>query len=98
VDGYLDLNPEPWTDLRDEGLLIWAVTGHEDLYCWRMRGEDPDNWPVVVRSFDNQDACFDCPAAPFVCRILRILLGTHHPYTMARSFDPRWFLTYDRSR
>ncbi|ROP48056.1 hypothetical protein [Streptomyces sp. PanSC9] len=60
-----------------------------------MRARDPGNWPVVVRSFGNQDACFDCPAAPFVCRIL---LGARHPYTRARSFDTPCFLTYDGSR
>ncbi|MER6454925.1 hypothetical protein ABT270_20355 [Streptomyces sp900105245] len=50
---------------------------------------------MVVRSFDDQDACFDCPAAPFVCRIL---LGARHPYTRARSFDTLCFLTYGGSR
>ncbi|MEV6353898.1 hypothetical protein [Streptomyces hydrogenans] len=34
-DGYLGLNQEPWTHYREEGLLIWAGTEHEDLYCWR---------------------------------------------------------------
>lgn len=55
-DGYLDLNQEPWTDLSEVRLLIWAGTEHEDLYCWRTDGDDPDRWPVVVRSFDGEDS------------------------------------------
>lgn len=90
-DDFLDLNQEPWTDLRENGLLIWAGTEHEDLYCWRADGGDPDRWPVVVRSFDDEDSSFDCQAAEFVCRILT---DPHHPYTMARYFDTHWFLTY----
>ncbi|MHB9861532.1 hypothetical protein [Streptomyces sp. YIM S03343] len=90
-DGYLDLNQEPWTSLREDGLLIWAGTEHEDLYCWRAEGDDPDRWPVVVRSFDNEDLSFDCQAAEFVCRILT---DPHHPYTMARYFDTHWFMNY----
>jgi len=90
-DGYLDLNQEPWTHLREDGLLIWAGTEHEDLYCWRADGNDPDRWPVVVRTFDNKDVPFDCQAAEFVCRIL---VDPHHPFTMARYFDTHWFMNY----
>ncbi|MFG3009579.1 SMI1/KNR4 family protein [Streptomyces cinerochromogenes] len=90
-DGYLDLNQEPWTGLREDGLLIWAGTEHEDLYCWRADGDDPDRWPVVVRSFDHQDVPFDCRAAEFVCRIL---VDPHHRFTMARYFDTHWFMRY----
>ncbi|WP_031026005.1 SMI1/KNR4 family protein [Streptomyces sp. NRRL WC-3725] len=90
-DGYLDLNQDPWTRLREDGLLIWAGTEHEDLYCWRADGDDPDRWPVVVRSFDSQDVRFDCQAAEFVCRIL---VDPHHPFTMARYFDTHWFMNY----
>lgn len=90
-DGYLDLNQEPWTALREDRLLIWAGTEHEDLYCWRADGDDPDRWPVVVRSFDGEDVAFDCTAAEFVCRIL---VDPHHPFTMARYFDTHWFLNY----
>ncbi|MEU9117753.1 SMI1/KNR4 family protein [Streptomyces sp. NPDC048483] len=93
-DGYLDLNQEPWRDLSEDGLLIWSGTEHEDLYCWRAHGEDPDRWPVVVRSFDNKDVPFDCQAAEFVCRIL---IDPHHPFTMARYFDTHWFMTYRKS-
>ncbi|MGC4949136.1 hypothetical protein ACLQ2N_23440 [Streptomyces sp. DT224] len=89
-DAYLSLNQEPW-DLRGDGLLMWAGTEHEDLYCWRPDGDDPDRWPVVVRSFDNEDMLFDCGTARFVCRIL---VDPHHPYTMARYFDTHWFMTY----
>ncbi|MFF0431695.1 hypothetical protein ACFYU9_05630 [Streptomyces sp. NPDC004327] len=42
-DGFLDLNQEPWTDLGEDGLLIWAGTEHENLYCWRVDGGDPDH-------------------------------------------------------
>ncbi|MFJ8091790.1 SMI1/KNR4 family protein [Streptomyces griseofuscus] len=90
-DGFLDLNQEPWAGLRADGLLIWAGTEHEDLYCWRADGDDPDRWPVVVRSFDGKDLAFDCRAAEFVCRIL---VDPHHPYTLARYFDAHWFMTY----
>ncbi|MFJ5723148.1 SMI1/KNR4 family protein [Streptomyces sp. NPDC093149] len=90
-DGYLDLNQEPWTHLREDGLLIWAGTEHEDLYCWRADGDDPDRWPVVVRSFDGKDVPFDCRAAEFVCRIL---IDPHHPFTMARYFDTHWFMSH----
>ncbi|MCX4985078.1 hypothetical protein [Streptomyces sp. NBC_00572] len=90
-DGFLGLNQEPWTDLRKEGLLIWAGTEHEDLYCWRVDGDDPDRWPVVVRSFDGGDVPFGCGAAEFVCRVLT---DTRHPFTMARYFDTHWFMSY----
>jgi hypothetical protein len=93
-DGFLDLNQEPWTGLSEDGLLIWAGTEHEDLYCWRADGDDPDRWPVVVRSFDGEDLLFDCRAAEFVCRIL---VDPHHPYTMARYFDTHWFMNYRES-
>ena len=93
-DGYLHLNQEPWTDLREDGLLIWASTEHEDLYCWRADGDDPDRWPVVVRSFDGEYAAFDHQAAEFVCRIL---IDPHHPFTMARYFDTHWFMNYRKS-
>ncbi|MFE7712066.1 hypothetical protein ACFU6I_41390 [Streptomyces sp. NPDC057486] len=93
-DGYLDLNQEPWTDLREDGLLIWAGTEHEDLYSWRADGDDPDRWPVVVRSFDGEDVPFDCTAAEFVCRIL---IDPHHPFTMAGYFDTHWFMNYRES-
>lgn len=88
-DGFLGLNQEPWTDLREDGLLIWAGTEHEDLYCWRADGDEPDRWPVVVRSFDGEDFPFDFRAAEFVCRVL---IDPHHPYTMARCFDTHWFI------
>lgn len=52
-DGYLDLNQEPWAQLSGDGLLIWAGTEHEDLYCWSTDGDNPDRWPVLVRSFDG---------------------------------------------
>ncbi|WEO93431.1 hypothetical protein A6P39_005010 [Streptomyces sp. FXJ1.172] len=93
-DAYLDLNQEPWTHLREDGLLIWAGTEHEDQYCWRTEGDDPDRWPVVVRTFDNEDVPFDCQAAEFVCRIL---VDPHHPFTMARYFDTHWFMNYRKS-
>ncbi|WP_330301853.1 MULTISPECIES: hypothetical protein [unclassified Streptomyces] len=48
----------------------------------------------MVRSFDGEDLPFDCQAAEFVCRIL---IGLHHPYTMARYFDTHWFMTYRES-
>ncbi|MGW4567902.1 hypothetical protein ACWEN3_37840 [Streptomyces sp. NPDC004561] len=90
-DGYLDLNQEPGTHLGQDGLLIWAGTEHEDLYCWRSDGDDPDRWPVVVRSFDGKDLVFERRTAEFVCRIL---VDPHHPYTMARYFDTHWFMNY----
>lgn len=90
-DGFLSLNQEPWTDLKEEGLLIWAGTEHEDLYCWRTDGDDPDRWPVVVRYFDGEDVSFNCQAAEFVCRIL---VDPHHRFTMARYFDTHWFMSY----
>ncbi|MFG2292287.1 hypothetical protein [Streptomyces sp. NPDC048603] len=93
-DGYLDLNQEPWTDLRGDGLLIWAGTEHENLYCWRTDGADPDRWPVVVRSFDGEDVPFDCQTAEFVCRVL---VDPHHPFTMACYFDTHWFMNYGES-
>jgi hypothetical protein len=90
-DGYLDLNLEPWADLKEDGLLIWAGTEHEDLYCWKADGDDPDRWPVVVQSFDYELFSFDCRMAEFVCRIL---VDPHHPFTMARYFDTHWFMGY----
>ncbi|WAZ25639.1 hypothetical protein STRCI_007148 [Streptomyces cinnabarinus] len=90
-DGFLTLHQEPWTWRREDGLLSWAGTEHKDLYCWRAEGDDPDRWPVVVRSFDGEELSFDCQAAEFVCRIL---VDPYHPYTMARFFDTHWFMNY----
>jgi len=87
-DGYLELNHEPWTDFLEDGLLVWAGTEHEDLYGWRVDGDDPDRWPVVVRSFDNKDLAFGCGPVEFVCRVLT---DPQHPYTMTRYFDTHWF-------
>lgn len=93
-DAWLSLYQEPWTGLREDGLLIWAGTEHEELYCWRVSGDDPDQWPVVVRTFDDGDVLFDCQAAQFVCRIL---VDPHHRFTMARYFDTHWFMNYEES-
>ncbi|MGW6414455.1 hypothetical protein [Streptomyces sp. NPDC055055] len=90
-DGYLQLNQEPWTDLRKEGLLIWAGTEHENLYCWQIDGGEPDDWPVTIQTFDGANVPFACSIAEFVCRIL---LEEDHPFTMARYFDTHWFMTY----
>ncbi|MFB6841040.1 hypothetical protein [Streptomyces sp. NPDC056361] len=88
-DGYLDLNQEPWTDLREDGLLIWAGTEHENLYCWQIDEGDPDRWSVAVQTFDGELVPFGCSTAEFVCRIL---LEADHPFTMARYFDTHWFM------
>ncbi|WP_330248020.1 MULTISPECIES: SMI1/KNR4 family protein [unclassified Streptomyces] len=93
-DGFLDLHQDPWTQLREDGLLIWASTEHKNLYCWSADGDDPDRWPVVVQSFDGENITFDCQAAEFVCRIL---IDPHHPFTMARFFDTHWFMNYGES-
>lgn len=93
-DAWLDLNQEPWTNLREDGLLIWAGTEDEDLYCWRVDGDDPDRWPVAVQTFDGEDVPFDCSAAEFVCRIL---IDPHHRFTMARHFDTHSFMNYQES-
>ncbi|MET9429599.1 MULTISPECIES: SMI1/KNR4 family protein [unclassified Streptomyces] len=90
-DGWLDLNQEPWTDLREDGLLIWAGTEHEELYCWRTDGDDPDRWPVVVQTFDGEDVPFGCQTAEFVCRVL---VDPQHRFTLAGYFDTHWFMTY----
>ncbi|KUL35570.1 hypothetical protein ADL22_27120 [Streptomyces sp. NRRL F-4489] len=90
-DAFLDLRQEPRTGPRADGLLIWAGTEHEELYCWRVEGDDPDRWPVVVRSFDDGDVRFDCGAAEFVCRVL---VDPEHPFTMARYFGTHWFMNY----
>ncbi|MFF4424634.1 hypothetical protein ACFY04_28310 [Streptomyces sp. NPDC001549] len=91
-DGYLTLNQEPWTHLREDGLLIWASTEHENLYCWQTDDStDPDRWSVAIRTFDDDLAPFDCSAAEFICRIL---LDPHHPFTMAHYFDTHWFMNY----
>ncbi|QKW06564.1 hypothetical protein HUT18_09270 [Streptomyces sp. NA04227] len=92
-DGFLSLNQEPWTHFRDDSLLVWASTEHENLYCWRADGDDPDRWPVVVRSSDGEDFTFACGAAEFVCRILT---EPDHPWTMAHYFDTHWFMSYVR--
>ncbi|OEJ23511.1 hypothetical protein AS594_02400 [Streptomyces agglomeratus] len=94
-DAYLTLNQEPWTHLREDGLLIWAGTEHEDLYCWRTDDGDPDGWPVAVQTFDGRVVPFDCPAAEFVCRIL---LDPHHRFTMAHYFNTHWFMPYRESQ
>ncbi|WP_432119800.1 SMI1/KNR4 family protein [Streptomyces sp. bgisy032] len=90
-DGFLSLIQEPWTLHREDRLLIWACTEHENLYCWRAEDDNPDRWPVVIRTFDGEDVSFDCQAAEFVCRIL---VDPQHPFTMARYFDTHWFMNY----
>ncbi|MER5852485.1 SMI1/KNR4 family protein [Streptomyces sp. NPDC002012] len=92
-DAYLTLNQEPWTSLREDGLLIWASTEHKNLYCWRTN--DPDRWPVTVQTFDGEIVPFDCSTAEFVCRIL---LDPRHPFTMAHYFDTHWFMNYSENK
>ncbi|MEV7686662.1 hypothetical protein ACFW1F_15310 [Streptomyces bungoensis] len=92
-DGELSLVQVPWTDLREDGLLVWAGD-EEDLYCWRTDGDDPDRRPVVVRSVGDTDTPFDCRAAEFVCRIL---VDPHHPFTLARWYDTPFFESYRES-
>ncbi|MEV0174634.1 hypothetical protein AB0I00_26385 [Streptomyces sp. NPDC050803] len=91
VDGWLQLHQEPWTHFREDGLLVWAGSEHEEGYCWRIEGDDPDQWPVVVQSFDGEELHFGGRAAEFVCRLL---VDPHHPYSLARHFDTHWFMTY----
>ncbi|MEV8003420.1 hypothetical protein [Streptomyces sp. CS147] len=93
-DGLLNLMQEPWAALDEDGLLIWAGTEHEDLYCWRTDGDDPDRWSVLVRSFDREDVPFDCQTAEFVCHVL---VDPHHPFTMARDFTTRWLADHGGS-
>ncbi|MFD2012202.1 hypothetical protein [Streptomyces narbonensis] len=90
-DEYLHLNQEPWTDWKEDGLLVWAGTEHKNLYCWRIDDGDPDLWPVTVQTYDGENVPFDCSTAEFVCRIL---VEKDHPFTMARYFDTHWFMTY----
>ncbi|MEX0171416.1 hypothetical protein MRBLMG1_004065 [Streptomyces sp. LMG1-1-1.1] len=90
-DAYLGLNQEPWTDLKEDGLLVWAGTEHEDLYCWRIDDGDPDRWCVAVQTFDGELVPFSCSTAEFVCRILT---EPDHPFTMARYFETHWFMSY----
>ncbi|MFF5922672.1 hypothetical protein ACFY8C_30735 [Streptomyces flavochromogenes] len=90
-DAYLRLNQEPWTDWKDDGLLVWAGTEHQNLYGWQIDDGDPDHWPVTVRTFDDENVPFECSTAEFVCRIL---LERDHPFTMAHYFDTHWFMTF----
>ncbi|MFD5323460.1 hypothetical protein [Streptomyces sp. NPDC127092] len=90
-DGFLGLHQEPWTYFREDGLLVWASTEHEDLYCWRADGDEPDRWRVVVQTFDGEEVPFDCGTAQFVCRVLT---DPRHRFTMARYFDTHWFMSY----
>ncbi|MGW7329180.1 hypothetical protein ACWGIU_11445 [Streptomyces sp. NPDC054840] len=90
-DAYLHLNREPWTDSKEDGLLVWAGTEHKNLYCWQTDDGDPDHWPVTMQTFDGEIVPFDCPTAEFVCRIL---LEKDHPFTMAHYFDTHWFMPY----
>lgn len=91
-DGYLTLNQAPWTHPREDGLLIWASTEHENLYGWQTDSStDPDHWCVSVRTSDDGFATFDCSTAQFICDIL---LDSHHPFTMAHHFDTHWFMNH----
>ncbi|MFH9650892.1 hypothetical protein ACH4MT_08255 [Streptomyces anulatus] len=90
-DAYLRLNQEPWADFQKDGLLVWAGTEHENLYCWQTDDKDPDRWPVTIRTLDGENVTFDCSTAEFVCRIL---VEKDHPFTMAYYFDTHWFETY----
>ncbi|MBO1334783.1 hypothetical protein [Streptomyces sp. VRA16 Mangrove soil] len=95
-DAWFWVNEEPWTDLREDGLLIWAGTEHEELYCWRVPapGKPVDDRRIVVRSFDGEIQEFPGSTAAFICRILT---DPHHPYTLARYFDTHWFLSHSYS-
>ncbi|WP_426361719.1 hypothetical protein [Streptomyces sp. E-08] len=90
-DAYLRLNPEPWTDWKEDDLLVWAGTEHENLYCWQIDDGDPDYWPVTIQTFDGENVPFECSTAEFVYRILR---EKDHPFSMAHYFDTHWFMTY----
>ncbi|KND37470.1 hypothetical protein IQ60_02995 [Streptomyces europaeiscabiei] len=90
-DAYLHLNQEPWADFQKDGLLVWAGTEHENLYCWQTDDNDPDRWPVTIQTLDGENVTFDGSTAEFVCRIL---VEKDHPFTMAHYFDTHWFMTY----
>ncbi|MEU0525999.1 hypothetical protein [Streptomyces niveus] len=76
---------------RKDGLLIWAVTEHEGLYCWRTDDGDPDDWPTAVLTSDGQEIPFACTATEFVCNIL---LDPEHQFTMADEVDTHWFMNH----
>jgi hypothetical protein len=53
-------------------LIAWGLDSSSDILCWDASGDDPEAWPVLVRSRDgNLWSRYDCGMAEFLVRILR---------------------------
>ncbi|MGW9136522.1 SMI1/KNR4 family protein [Streptomyces sp. NPDC055681] len=55
---------------RDQ-VIAWGVDSSADILCWRVTGDNPDAWPIVVW---NQDDViwreYSCGVVEFLCRVL----------------------------
>ncbi|SCK09835.1 hypothetical protein YUYDRAFT_00690 [Streptomyces sp. ScaeMP-e48] len=52
-------------------VIAWGVTVGSDVVCWLTRGENPDQWPVVVVSRDgfSRWTSYECGMAEFLRRV-----------------------------
>ncbi|OQR61261.1 hypothetical protein B6E66_25505 [Streptomyces maremycinicus] len=52
-------------------VIAWGSDASADILCWRVRGDDPDGWPVVVWNQDDvawQE--YPCGVVEFLHRVL----------------------------
>ncbi|WP_226660235.1 hypothetical protein [Streptomyces albidoflavus] len=64
----------PYVASTTGGLIPWASSGEGDVWYWRVAGEDPDRWPVVVgnRNDDCEDwAEFPTSATAYLVGLIR---------------------------
>ncbi|MFJ8977942.1 SMI1/KNR4 family protein [Streptomyces sp. NPDC102282] len=53
-------------------LIAWGLDSSSDILCWDASGDDPESWPVLVRSRgDNLWSRYDCGMVEFLVRVLR---------------------------
>jgi hypothetical protein len=53
-------------------LIAWGLDSSSDLLCWDASGDNPESWPVLVRSRgDNLWSRYDCGMVEFLVRVLR---------------------------
>jgi hypothetical protein len=50
-------------------VIVWGIDSSADILCWRVKGDDPDAWPVTVW---NQD---DATWQEYACGMVEFLCG-----------------------
>lgn len=76
------------------GLIQWAEDSNENMYFWAARGDDPDQWPVIVWEGASFDADGFLEFPPGMIKLLLVAFGNHPP----RPFDSGFWMSITRMR